>query len=485
MSDISILTLALLLLHWGLIIGFTVRVIMRRRPVGVSLAWIAIIFSVPLLGVLTYLAIGENRISEQYVRRARAIRAEYVQWQKSLDEQAIIDHSDLYAEASPLLNQARSVSGFPALPGNRLKLIEDFQSVFRSIIDDIDRCKRTCHLEFYIWHPGGLADELQDALLRAVKRGVTCRVLVDAFGSKGFLASPSTRVMREAGIEVQDALPAGILYMFLSRADLRNHRKLIVIDGEIAYTGSQNLVDPRNFKQDAGVGQWIDAMVRIDGPAVEALAGSFIQDWEVATGVGLDRLRSNSDIRPLPTTGTVPVQAVPSGPGWMPMAIHQLLLTTLYAARRELIITTPYFVPDESLLSALVSAAHKGVDVRLILPERNDSLLVHYSSRSYYADLLAAGVHIHCFQGGLLHTKSISVDGELCLFGSVNMDMRSIWINFELSLLVYDREFTRELRQMQLNYISRSVAIDSHDWQRRPRWEHFIENGVRLASPLL
>jgi cardiolipin synthase len=483
MDTISWIAIDTFLLHWAVVVGLSLRVIMRRRPVGVSLAWIALIASVPLAGALIYLYIGENRISSRYLKRAAAIQDLYEVWKRSLRDHASVEGSALLPEAIPIQRQAASVVGFPAMSGNRLELLRDHVGVFRALIADIDRARSSCHLEFYIWHEGGLADEVLEAVLRAAGRGVVCRVLIDAVGSKAFLRAPAPARLRAGGVQLAAALPVGVLP--LSRADLRNHRKVVVIDGRIAYTGSQNLVDPRFFKQDEGVGQWIDAMVRMEGPAVEALAGAFIQDWEIVTGVGLESLEPSHDVDPVPRKGASTVQVVPSGPVSRPLAILQLLLRGIYAARRELIITTPYFVPDESLLTALVSAAHSGVQVTLVVPARNDSRLVHFASRSFYDDLLAAGVRIAGFQGGLLHTKSMTIDGAFCAFGSVNMDMRSLWLNFEMTLFVYDRSFTTELREMQTGYLRDSELLDPQAWRARPTGQRLIESSVHLLSPLL
>jgi cardiolipin synthase len=181
----------------------------------------------------------------------------------------------------------------------------------------------------------------------------------------------------------------------------------------------------------------------------------------------------------------VVLQAMPSGPARKPLAILQLLLSIFYAARRELIVTTPYFVPDDSLLTALVSAAHRGVAVTIVLPEKNDSRLVDYASRAVFEDLLDAGVTIAAFRGGLLHTKSVTVDGEFCLFGSVNLDMRSLWLNFEISLLIYNRDVTTQIREIQCGYISDSDLLDISEWKQRPFTRRLLENVTHLAAPLL
>ncbi|OEU78117.1 MAG: cardiolipin synthase [Desulfobacterales bacterium C00003060] len=273
--------------------------------------------------------------------------------------------------------------------------------------------------------------------------------------------------------------------MFFVRLDLRLHRKIVVIDGEIAYTGSLNLVDPRYFKQKAGVGQWVDAMVRIEGPAVQALGALFLWDWVVETGQDIKALMETRNLKTAPQVGSANVQTVPSGPGSKSDTTHQLLLASIYAAHSELIMTTPYFVPDESLLTALLSATKRGVNVTIILPEKIDSMLVRYACRSYFDDLLTAGVRIICFQGGLLHTKSITVDGEIALFGTVNLDPRSFWLDFEVTLSVYDPDFGARLRALQLRYAEDTQSVDLQSRQKRSARERFFENTARLFGPLL
>jgi cardiolipin synthase A/B len=486
MDNISGVAFGTFLVHLILVLGLFVRVIMRRRPVGVLLAWMAIILSVPVLGSLIYLVVGESRISGKYLKRGRLIHRRYADWKQALCARANVDWTDVSPQAVALQNQARTVTGFPALQGNRLELLQDADEVFRSLIGAIAQSRRSCHLEFYIWYAGGLADELLETVIGAARRGVVCRLLLDALGSKPFLHSAAVNRLRQAGVELAVALPVGLFTTLVTRADLRNHRKLAVIDGEVAWTGSQNLVDPRFFKQDEGVGQWVDAMFRIEGPVVEALGGMFINDWEVATGAGLDSLEV-TDVRPIPgpVPGVVPVQVIPSGPIPQPLAILQMILGAFYAAQRELIVTTPYFVPDESVLTALLSAAHRGVHVTLLLPATNDSWLVDLAGKAVFADLLEAGVQIAAFKGGLLHTKSITVDGEFALFGSVNMDMRSLWLNFELSLLIYDRESTALIRRMQQGYLDDSDPVSLNEWRQRSFKQRFLENAVHLLAPLL
>ena len=485
MSEIRLIAELLAAAHVAIIIGFSIRVIMKRRPVGVSLAWLILIYVVPFAGAILYLIMGEHRLGKHRVERAEALVGPYEEWLKTIPQDTSVEWSNLSAECEPINRLAEAELGMPAMAGNKLQLIDEAEAILRSIIADIDGAKSTCHMEFYIWHQGGTADEVCEALIRAAKRRVVCRVLVDAVGSAKFLKSKLARRLRNNGIQLVAVLPVGLIKMAFVRADLRLHRKIVVIDGEVAYTGSLNLVDPRFFKQKGGFGQWVDAMARIEGPIVEALGVLFLFDWGVETGQTIETVKDTSDIKVLPHAGTTNVQLVPSGPGHMATAIHELLLTSVYAARKRLIMTTPYFVPDDALLIALKSAGERGVDVTLVLPKKIDSVLVRYACRSYFDDLLASGVRILCFHEGLLHTKSVTVDDDIALFGTVNLDMRSFWLDFEATLIVYDLGFGTQLRTLQQQYMEKSESINLERWRTRPAWARFIENVAHLFSPLL
>lgn len=466
-------------------LGLSARVIMRQLPVGVSLAWLSVILVFPFLGAVVYLFVGELRLGKRRMQRLAQMRTPFNAWLADLRERDPVDWNVLGEACEPLARLAESTVGITALPGNNLELLTSADTFFPSLIADIDAAERTCHLEFYIWSLGGMADDVAAALIRAAARGVVCRVLVDALGSSEFLESDQAQELRKSGVRVRSAIPGGLLQTLFSRQDLRLHRKIVVIDGQIAYTGSLNLVDPRFFKQSAGVGQWIDAMVRVRGPAVEPLAITFLTDWAVEAGEGADRLRETGDAHPLPSQGHATVQVVPSGPASHPQAIQQILLMAIYAARRELVLTTPYFVPDESLLSALVTAARRGVDVRLIVPADVDSFFVRLASQAHQSDLLDAGVQVLEFRQGLLHTKSVTVDGEFSLFGSLNLDPRSLHLNFEITLCVYDRRFTSILRELQQNYEAQSTRADASRLMNRSAGHRFAVNFGRLLSPLL
>jgi len=483
MSDVTLLGVLLAVVYALIIIGLSIRVIMRRLPPAVSLAWLILIFLLPLVGGFVYLLIGERRIGRRRAERARMLLARYQNELRSLHASRV-ESVNLGPQAQSIRRLAEATLGTPAMAGNKLQLQEGALSTLQSIIKDVDRAEHICHMEFYIWDEGGIADEVADALIRAAKRGVTCRVLVDAVGSSRFLKCRSAGRLRENGVALVAALPIGLRRLAFARPDLRLHRKIVVIDDLCAYTGSLNLVDPRYFKKRAGVGEWVDAMVRVEGPAVQALEAQFSWDWEVETDEATGALANFHLARLLPV-GTTPVQVVPSGPGITRDAIHQLLLTSIYAARRELIVTTPYFIPDNAVLMALKSAARRGVETTMIVPKNLDSRLTQYASQSYFDSLLVAGVNICRFEDGLLHTKSVTVDGKFSIFGTVNLDVRSFWLDFEVTLLIYDAGFTTELRALQMRYIQGSNAIDLETWLARSARVRFVENASQLFTPLL
>ncbi len=476
-------------------IGLSIRVIMRKRSSSVSFAWLIVILLLPFIGAIIYLFFGENRIPEKRVERAESLLEHYQHWLHTLRDRAPVDWSAINPECEPINRQANSLIGIPALAGNDLELITEPKDIMQAIIQDINSACSTCHLQFYIWHDGGTADMVAEALIRAVKRGVTCRVLVDSIGSKTFFKGNIIKRMQNSGVKVLESLPAGIIKALFSRIDIRNHRKIVIIDGVIAYTGSQNMVDPRFFKKDQGVGEWVDLMVRIKGPVVESLAGTFINDWFMETETkrpqgrsltqDIELVRQIADIYPSPKRGNIAIQLVPSGPGFVPDAIHKLLLTTIYAARQEIVFTTPYFVPDTAILTALKSAAERGVDVRIIVPKKNDSKLVQFASQAHFEDLESAGVSIILFSGGLLHSKTITVDNDFSLFGSVNLDMRSFWLNFEATLFIYDKEFTQKLRSIQRSYEDLSKELDLSRLAKRTVITRVKENISLLIGPLL
>ncbi len=472
------------LIHAALVAGLGLRIIARRRPAGVGLAWITLIAVLPLLGAVLYLMVGELWLAGRRVSRAKQLGPAFRARMAELAEQAPADLASLSALAHTLDAYAVRGAQMPTLGGNAVTLYSTAAEAFASLITDIDAAEHRVYMLFYIWSPGGLVDEVGEAVCRAARRGVDCRVLLDSYGSHPFFRSPWPARFTDAGVRTAEALPVNRLRLFMHRLDLRNHRKIAAIDGKVGYCGSQNIADPAHFKTDRGVGPWVDVMCRVDGPGGEALELTFQHDWSIEA----DHTEPTVfvDIHPEPyAAGSTRVQLINSGPAQSPRAIEDMLLTMVFGCRESLTLTTPYFIPTEAMERALQTAAIRGVDVRIVVPRRNDSRLVGLASRSYYGDLLDAGVEIREFEGGLLHAKTATADGHVSLVGSANMDRRSFAINYESSLFVYDEAFTAKLRRLQESYIRRSVRIERETWSNRPAVRRIAENATQLFAPIL
>lgn len=476
----------LLIIDWALRLVVAAMLVLRRRPVTASLAWLVVILFVPVFGLFFYLLIGESRLGSRRARR-------YERLTKGLEGEALrlwtqrgMITQDVEQPFSHIAEFGTAVGGMPPLRGNRLSILKDNAEVLAGLVSDIDAARDHVHMLFYIWMADQGGQLVADALIRARQRGVSVRVLVDGVGSRGFLRSRQCDQMRAEGVQVVEALPARLWRLPLARVDLRNHRKIAVFDGRIAYCGSQNIHD-KTFRASRwrDTGEWIDATVRVEGPAAQALAVTFLRDWQ------LDSDEDISQVAPfLPALHIDPdsdciAQVIPSGPGPTPMAIHQALLTTIYSAREEIIMTTPYFVPDEAMLEALRAASTRGVRVVLVVPAMSDSPLVAAAARSHYLDLLEAGVQIWQYFGGVLHAKTVTMDRRIALIGSTNMDQRSFFLNFEVTLFVYDDDFASILRFLQTDYLSKSKRIFLDEWRKRSLLEVFRDNSAQLLGPLL
>ncbi|MBL8395486.1 MAG: cardiolipin synthase [Candidatus Accumulibacter sp.] len=471
----------LYLVYILLAVAVALRIFSRRSSRGTALAWLLLVILVPAIGALAYLLIGERRLGRTWMQRAINLQPQVLRWARSIPATDIVAQGTLSSAAESISRLATGLAGLPVMGGHRLRLLSDSEAIMHTLIADIKAARSTVHLEFYIWNPGGFVDDLVAALVDAARRGVSCRALMDSLGSRPFFRSESLDRLRHAGVDIVEVLPVNPLRALFVRLDLRDHRKIAVIDRGVAYTGSMNIADPRFFKQDAGVGAWVDAMVRIEGPAAWALE---------AVSLSLTTLQTGGDFAPpeppiLSLTDNCRVQIFPSGPQSSTRHIEDLLLTAIYSARREIVLTTPYFVPSETLFTALRSAATRGVRVILIVPAKIDSRLVRYASDAYNDDLLKAGIVLLRFGDGLLHTKSMVIDEQITIFGTVNLDLRSFELNFEVSLIAYDQRFSSEVRELQRQYESRSQAMQLAEWRARPRWRRLLENVVQVMSPLL
>ena len=441
-------------------IGLGLRIVLKRRPTGVSIAWLLIVVSVPFVGAALYLFVGEL-----WLPRGR-IKA-YKSYIESIENQIdLVDSSwDVKGEdLSPMARKLNAQSANPlrvsAVGGNSFELIDSPGVCMRMIAKDIDQATQSVSMLFYIWDSNGDTAIVEDALIRAAQRGVCCRLMIDGAGSAKFIKSRRIGELRAKGIEVLPLLGVGVLRVLFARIDIRNHRKIVTIDHKVGYTGSMNMVDPQFFHVKKNVGQWVDVMARVCGPAARVLDFTVRSDWAIETkqfenGFSLFEYEG---VDPIESAGSSVLQVVPSGPDQAPQIIHDMLLTLIYNSTQKLILTTPYFIPSEAMLTGL---------------------------KSYYEDLLESGVEIFHYKGGLLHTKTVTVDDEVALIGTVNMDKRSFWINFEISLFAYEQSDVKRVRELQESYIEHASSIQLNDWQSRPLHSRIIQGVVQLFGPVL
>jgi cardiolipin synthase A/B len=451
-------TIVILAIHAVIELAVIIRVILRphREPAS-RIAWVAVITVLPVLGILAYILFGEVNIGRRRVERMRKV----LERMPDMATTAVGDEANLRADVPPryehLFRVGHSISGFGPIGGNSARLLADSNATIDSMVADIDAAEDHVHLLFYIWLADNNGCKIVEALKRAAGRGVKCRAMADSLGSRAMIHSEHWRAMQDAGVHVAVALPIGnpLLRPLKGRIDLRNHRKIVVIDGRITYCGSQNCADPE-FLVKAKYAPWVDAVMRFEGPIARQNQHLFASDWMTYADEDIDELLQ----QPIhaPQAGFV-AQVIGTGPTVRYSAMPEMFEALIYTARRELVISTPYYVPDESMQNALCASAYRGVDTTIIFPARNDSWIVGGASRSYYADLLDAGVKIHEYVGGLLHTKSLTLDGEVTLIGSANMDRRSFELNYENNILFRDSKLTADFRERQHQYISQSNAV--------------------------
>lgn len=454
----------------------------RRLSSNVALSWIVVLFALPWLGMIAYLLVGEIRLGRRRIRR----HAEIVSRIHSRDILANrrlrpVDTPEIADEFRRVASLSEATAENAVRPGNLLQLIGDTDVFIQSLVEDIDAAQQHCHLCFYIYVNDHSGWRVGEALIRAAQRGVRCRLLVDSVGSKFFVRSDLIRELRDGGVQVVEMLPVNALRMALARIDLRNHRKIVVIDDAVGYVGSQNLADP-DFALKKKYAPWVDAMVRLEGPGVRDLQVIFVEDWFLDTDESLAELLE-ADIEP--RQGGVPVQVFGTGPNYNAEALRHTVASMCHAAREELILTTPYFVPDEPTLQAIISAARRGVTTMLVVPKRNDAPIVAEASRSLYEQVLEAGVEVHEYTAGLLHAKTFTVDRAMALVSTANLDRRSFELNFEVCMFVYDSDFASQLRYLQKSYMNDATPIDLDQWSSRPWPIKLRQNAAGLLSPLL
>jgi cardiolipin synthase len=439
-----------------------------------------IVIAVPLLGIVAYLMLGEVRVSERRVR-GREVEAGLPRprWDQScLDQVLGGPHEAPFA-------LARTINGLGPTCGNSARIALDSNVAIEELVADIEAAERHVHICTYIWLADHNGLKVKDACIRAAGRGVDVRILADALGSQRLIRSPHWRHMRDSGCDARVALPVGNLLWTLirGRVDLRNHRKLVVIDNRISWCGSQNIADPE-FQIKPRYAPWVDIMTRWEGPVAQHCQYLFVSDWIAEGGQDISGLLTEASVAER-AEGAVTAQVIGTGPTASFDAMPACFSELIHSAREELVVTTPYFVPDEQLLFALTSAARRGVRTILAIPKRCDSRIVAATSASYYADLIKAGVELYEYRCGLLHAKTMLVDRTVGLIGSANLDRRSFELNFENNILFADRHFAAAVRNRQSEYLADSDRVTAEDVAHFGIGRRLRQNLLATMSPIL
>ncbi|MBS2968390.1 cardiolipin synthase [Metabacillus sp. KIGAM252] len=461
-------------------IGFVI--FMENRKPNQTLTWLIVLGAFPIVGFLFYLLFGRNvRKRRLFEKKALIDQQVYLQIEgdhKDYEERAaqMGDHQKL------MFKLAHNLSHSPVSFASETSILTNGDEKFPAILKEIKEAKKYIHLEYYIVRHDEIGLQLQDALIEKAREGVKIRFLYDAVGSwklsKGYISK-----MHRAGIEMVPFLPVTLPFLS-NKINFRNHRKIIIIDGKIGFMGGLNVGDEYLGKVDF-FGFWRDTHLMVKGEEVRTLHMIFLQDWYYMTGKELDtETYLKADPADFPE-GNGGVQMIAGGPDNKWENIKNLFFSMIVSAKDSIWIASPYFIPDEDILSALKVAALSGVDVRLLVPKRPDKKLVFYASRSYFAELMEAGAQIYEYEKGFMHSKIVIVDYELASIGTANMDMRSFHLNFEVNAFLYRTDSTVTLVEEYEKDLLESKKLDMEDFVKRSFFQRVFESFARLLSPML
>ncbi|WP_350657314.1 cardiolipin synthase [Psychrobacter sp. S1-30-MNA-CIBAN-0213] len=486
----------LLTIHFILLLLISLRVLARHELTSSArLAWLVVLFVLPYIGVVIYWMFGEIHLGREFTRKYEQI----IDRLHSSNPEVLGNDTSLIEAVKPEYHAAfaysANVTGFHTTLGNRAELMADAAATRKRMIADFDAATDHIHVLYYIWLIDGMGIDTAQALIRAAKRGVTCRAMVDGMGSRKMVGSKVWQEMKDAGVQLSVALPINniIKVLLLSRIDLRNHRKITVIDGKIGYSGSRNCADPE-FRVKPKFAPWVDIMLRVEGPVVAQNQMLFASDWLTENpDTPLDSFpyyteshtESNTQCQKNSKHQGFAAQVFADGPTQRHGSSPQFLGALISQAQNTLTISTPYFVPDYSLVSILCATAYRGVEVTMIFPKNNDSLVVAATSRSYYWQLLQAGVKIYEYRPGLLHAKTLTIDGEISLIGSTNLDLRSFDLNYENNIVFSDKALTADIIERQYQYIADSDEVKLEQVKDWPLPYRIWNNVVATMGPIL
>ncbi|KQX87739.1 cardiolipin synthase [Variovorax sp. Root473] len=467
-------------LAWsGYIAVLSVWIVMQKRAPVSTMSWILSLALLPFAGFIVYYFLGPQRLRKQRVKRLRSRASAHAQ----ADLARLRDASQ---HAPPALQQmarlGTAACGLPVSSATNVELLSGGARTFDAIFEAVRAARDHIHLEYYIFEPDRIGTALRDLLIERAQAGVTVRLLIDALGSKR-IGRKFMAPMLAAGVQVALFHDTKIGRRLRPVTNYRTHRKIVVCDGRIGFTGGVNITDEedkRTNPEDA----YHDVHLRVEGSVVRWLQTTFLEDWTYATGDDVRRLDDTMDLLlPRVDAGDIPVQVVTSGPDNALEAIHRMHVEAIHSATQRAWLTTPYFVPGEPAMMALTSAALRGVDVRLLVPRRSDSAIVSAAARSYFDELIAAGVKVWEYKARMLHSKTLVVDDHCAMIGTANFDNRSFRLNFEVSAVVYGPALTQPLAAQFETDLHSSAAVRAN--RSQTFWRRLGDAIARLFSPLL
>jgi cardiolipin synthase A/B len=452
----------------------SILLVLQRRSAASTIAWLFVLVFVPVVGLLIYRIIGPLHLERRKRKRSGAKRIvdEGMRGLAALDCTAI--------EQRQLASLPIQLGGMPPLRAESMDLYFDGASAYEAILAAVAAAQDHIHLEYYIWEPDTIGTRFRDALIERARAGVTVRLLLDGAGS-GRLSRAFLRPLREAGVVVAWFNPVRLRTIRRHRVDFRTHRKIVVCDGRIGFTGGMNISNVHTDELSSSY--WRDTHLRLTGVAVWPLQRIFFEDWYFATEELVEV--TNATVPPPREDGAHLVQIVASGPDESSFALHKVFFAAIGQATERVWLTTPYFVPDESLLTSLVTAALRGVDVRVIVPKRGDSRLLDLAARSYFPDLLEGRVRVLEYEPRFVHAKTIVCDRDLAIVSTANFDNRSFRLNFEVGVLLFGAQANAQLADMFERDSKSSRELVVSDLARVPFTRRLGEASARLLSPLL
>lgn len=456
------------------VLGVIVVIISENRNPIKTITWIMVLIFLPVVGFVIYIVFGQDYTKRRFMSKRMYSKIK-TRPLAEIDSSELVHYPSKYIGLIKLLRNSNQAH---LLYGSSVEYFITGRDKFQALFRDIDKAIDHIHIEYYVWDDDVIGNQLKDLLIRKSAEGVKIRVIVDAVGSWR-VKNSFYEQLRSAGIEVEEFMKVRFP-MFTSHVNYRNHRKVVVIDGQVGYIGGMNVAD--RYINGPSWGNWRDTHIRIEGKGVQGLQSIFLIDWYL---VSRSLITARKYFPSLESYGDNLMQIVSSGPYSPAREIMQGFMQAIFGAQSYIYIQTPYFIPPESLSDALIAASVRGVDVRLMVPRRSDTLLVQLASRSYFKKLLRAGISIYFYEPGFLHSKLMVIDDSLTLMGSANFDIRSFEQNLEVMAFIYNEATAIRGKEIFVEDQNNSTAIVLREWIKRPVWMRFKESFIRLFTPLL